>query len=193
MASEARLTIVDLVKSLNTLHIDTILHLVKDVVKKPHQIKGEQVHKHTYMREKTCTVQVYKSNSSFIFIFFYLNQKSSLVDVPMLQFSYAYTQRYVGKYNLSSHISFCKTILHMLMFIIMSVFCVKYFSSGTAGKHCLSTRSVAGVCSTQPCPTWALLTAGVSFCIISTYSILLLVLLYYKMLLGSAYTNGIRA
>ncbi|XP_036964612.1 protein dopey-2 isoform X2 [Acanthopagrus latus] len=60
VASEARLTIVDLVKSLNTLHIDTILHLVKDVVKKPHQIKGEQ--------------------------------KSSLVDVPMLQFSYAYTQ-----------------------------------------------------------------------------------------------------
>ncbi|XP_073329578.1 protein DOP1B [Pagrus major] len=60
VASEARLTIVDLVKSLNTLHTDTILHLVKEVVKKPHQIKGEQ--------------------------------KSSLVDVPMLQFSYSYTQ-----------------------------------------------------------------------------------------------------
>ncbi|XP_040004042.1 protein dopey-2 isoform X3 [Xiphias gladius] len=60
VASEARLTIVDLVKSLNTLHTDTILQLVKEVVKKPHQIKGEQ--------------------------------KSTLVDVPMLQFSYAFIQ-----------------------------------------------------------------------------------------------------
>lgn len=58
--SEARLTIVDLVKSLHTLHTDTILQLVKEVVKKPHQIKGEQ--------------------------------KSSLVDIPMLQFSFAYIQ-----------------------------------------------------------------------------------------------------
>ncbi|KAG7503861.1 hypothetical protein JOB18_046188 [Solea senegalensis] len=60
VASEARLTIVDMVKSLTTLHTDTILHLVKEVVKKPHQIKGEQ--------------------------------KSTLVDIPMLQFSYAYIQ-----------------------------------------------------------------------------------------------------
>uniref|UniRef100_A0A667WW21 DOP1 leucine zipper like protein B n=1 Tax=Myripristis murdjan TaxID=586833 RepID=A0A667WW21_9TELE len=60
VASEPRLTIVDLVKSLNTLHTDTILHLVKEVVKKPHQLKGDQ--------------------------------KSSLVDIPMLQFSYTYIQ-----------------------------------------------------------------------------------------------------
>lgn len=60
VASETRLTIVDLVKSLNTLNTDTILHLVKEVVKKPHQIKGEQ--------------------------------KSTLVDIPMLQFSFAYIQ-----------------------------------------------------------------------------------------------------
>ncbi|XP_026231873.1 protein dopey-2 isoform X2 [Anabas testudineus] len=60
VASESRLTIVDLVKSLNTLHTETILQLVKEVVKKPHQIKGEQ--------------------------------KSTLVDIPMLQFSYAYIQ-----------------------------------------------------------------------------------------------------
>uniref|UniRef100_A0A3B4ZSX6 DOP1 leucine zipper like protein B n=1 Tax=Stegastes partitus TaxID=144197 RepID=A0A3B4ZSX6_9TELE len=60
VASESRLTIVELVKSLHTLHTDTILHLVKEVVKKPYQIKGEQ--------------------------------KSTLVDVPMLQFSYAYIQ-----------------------------------------------------------------------------------------------------
>ncbi|TMS06475.1 Protein dopey-2 [Larimichthys crocea] len=60
VASESRLTIVDLVKSLNTLHTDAILQLIKEVVKKPHQIKGEQ--------------------------------KSSLVDIPMLQFSYAYIQ-----------------------------------------------------------------------------------------------------
>lgn len=60
VTSESRLTIVELVKSLNTLHTDTILYLVKEVVKKPHQLKGEQ--------------------------------KSTLVDIPMLQFSYAYTQ-----------------------------------------------------------------------------------------------------
>ncbi|XP_072253031.1 protein DOP1B [Leuresthes tenuis] len=60
VASESRLTIVELVKSLNTLHTDTILQLVREVVKKPHQIKGEQ--------------------------------KSTLVDIPMLQFSYAYIQ-----------------------------------------------------------------------------------------------------
>ncbi|XP_024919895.1 protein dopey-2 isoform X3 [Cynoglossus semilaevis] len=60
VASEARLTIVDLVKSLNTLSTETVLQLVKEVVKKPHQIKGEQ--------------------------------KSALVDIPMLQFSYAYIQ-----------------------------------------------------------------------------------------------------
>ncbi|XP_071783130.1 protein DOP1B [Centroberyx gerrardi] len=60
VASEPRLTIVDLVKSLNTLRTDAILHLVKEVVKKPHQIRGDQ--------------------------------KSSLVDIPMLQFSFAYIQ-----------------------------------------------------------------------------------------------------
>ncbi|XP_060944174.1 protein dopey-2 isoform X2 [Limanda limanda] len=59
VASEARLAIVDLVKSLNTLQTDTILQLIKEVVKKPHQIKGEQ---------------------------------SALVDIPMLQFSFAYIQ-----------------------------------------------------------------------------------------------------
>lgn len=37
------MTIVELVKSLNTMQTETILHLVKEVVKKPHQIKGEQV------------------------------------------------------------------------------------------------------------------------------------------------------
>ncbi|XP_068602895.1 protein dopey-2 [Brachionichthys hirsutus] len=60
VASESRLTIVDLVKSLNTMHTDTILHLAKEVVKKPHQIKGDQ--------------------------------KTSLVDIPMLQFIYTYIQ-----------------------------------------------------------------------------------------------------
>ncbi|XP_074515212.1 protein DOP1B [Sebastes fasciatus] len=60
VASDSRLTIVALVKSLHTLHTDVILQLVKEVVKKPHQIKGEQ--------------------------------KSTLVDIPMLQFSYAYMQ-----------------------------------------------------------------------------------------------------
>uniref|UniRef100_A0A8C3G3C1 DOP1 leucine zipper like protein B n=1 Tax=Cyclopterus lumpus TaxID=8103 RepID=A0A8C3G3C1_CYCLU len=59
VASESRLTIVALVKSLPTLQTDAVLQLVKDVVKKPHQIKGEP--------------------------------KSTLVDIPMLQFSYSQT------------------------------------------------------------------------------------------------------
>ncbi|XP_076857747.1 protein DOP1B isoform X2 [Brachyhypopomus gauderio] len=61
VASDSQLTIVDLVKSLNTLHTDTVLQLVREVVKKPHQIKGDQ-------------------------------QRLTLVDVPMLQFCYAYIQ-----------------------------------------------------------------------------------------------------
>ncbi|MEQ2174641.1 hypothetical protein GOODEAATRI_009926, partial [Goodea atripinnis] len=46
VASEARLIIVELIKSLHTLNAETILQLVKEVVKRPHQIKGEQVHNH---------------------------------------------------------------------------------------------------------------------------------------------------
>ncbi|KAL0963641.1 hypothetical protein UPYG_G00308960 [Umbra pygmaea] len=60
ITSESRLTIVDLVKSLSTLRTDGILQMIKEVVKKPHQIKGDQ--------------------------------KSTLVDIPMLQFSYAFIQ-----------------------------------------------------------------------------------------------------
>ncbi|XP_051481300.1 protein dopey-2 isoform X3 [Apus apus] len=61
VASASQLILVDLICALNTLKIDTILHLIKEVVKKPSQIKGEE--------------------------------KSSLVDIPMLQFSYAFIQR----------------------------------------------------------------------------------------------------
>ncbi|NXA12011.1 DOP2 protein, partial [Sapayoa aenigma] len=61
VASASQLILVDLVCALNTLRTDTILHLVKEVVKKPAQIKGEE--------------------------------KSSLVDIPVLQFSYAFIQR----------------------------------------------------------------------------------------------------
>lgn len=53
MASEPRLTLVDLVKSLDTLSTDAILHLVKEVVKKPHQIKGDPVCAHTYTHTYT--------------------------------------------------------------------------------------------------------------------------------------------
>ncbi|XP_062861985.1 protein dopey-2 isoform X1 [Trichomycterus rosablanca] len=61
VASDSQMTIVGLVKSLNTLRTDTILQLVREVVKKPHQIKGDQ-------------------------------QRPTLVDVPVLQFCYAYIQ-----------------------------------------------------------------------------------------------------
>uniref|UniRef100_A0A3Q2CGP3 DOP1 leucine zipper like protein B n=1 Tax=Cyprinodon variegatus TaxID=28743 RepID=A0A3Q2CGP3_CYPVA len=56
--SEARLIIVELIKSLHTLNTETVLHLVKEVVKRPHQIKGDQ--------------------------------KATLVDIPMLQFTFLY-------------------------------------------------------------------------------------------------------
>ncbi|XP_075449910.1 protein DOP1B isoform X3 [Ascaphus truei] len=62
--SESQLNLVDLVCSLKTLKTDTILQLVKEVVKKPPLIKSEE--------------------------------KSSLVDIPMLQFSYAFIQRLSG-------------------------------------------------------------------------------------------------
>ncbi|CAI5772580.1 Dopey_N domain-containing protein [Podarcis lilfordi] len=60
-ASASQLILLDLVCALNTLKTDTILQLVKEVVKKPSQIKGEE--------------------------------KSSLVDIPVLQFCYAFIQR----------------------------------------------------------------------------------------------------
>lgn len=41
--TKSHLIIVDLVKSLETLHTNAVLQLVKEVVKKPNQIKGEQV------------------------------------------------------------------------------------------------------------------------------------------------------
>uniref|UniRef100_A0A8D2QUV6 DOP1 leucine zipper like protein B n=1 Tax=Zosterops lateralis melanops TaxID=1220523 RepID=A0A8D2QUV6_ZOSLA len=61
VASASQLILVDLICALNTLKIDSILHLVKEVVKKPAQIKGEE--------------------------------KSSLVDIPVLQFCFAFIQR----------------------------------------------------------------------------------------------------
>ncbi|MBN3274071.1 DOP2 protein, partial [Polyodon spathula] len=60
VASESRLTVVELVQALETLKTDTILQLIKEVVKKPPQINRDQ--------------------------------KSTLVDIPMLQFSYAFVQ-----------------------------------------------------------------------------------------------------
>ncbi|NWR47447.1 DOP2 protein, partial [Regulus satrapa] len=61
VASASQLLLLDLICALDTLKIDTILYLVKEVVKKPAQIKGEE--------------------------------KSSLVDIPALQFSFAFIQR----------------------------------------------------------------------------------------------------
>eukprot|EP00070_Physeter_catodon_P041545 XP_028348439.1 protein dopey-2 isoform X2 [Physeter catodon] len=60
-ASASQLTIVDLICALNTLQTDTVLHLVKEVVKRPPQVRGDE--------------------------------KSPLVDVPVLQFCYAFIQR----------------------------------------------------------------------------------------------------
>lgn len=59
--SEAQLTLQELIKALNTLKVDTVLQMIKEVVRKPTQIKGEE--------------------------------KSTLVDIPMLQFGYAFIQR----------------------------------------------------------------------------------------------------
>lgn len=60
-ASTSQLILVDLICALSTLKTDSILQLVKEVVKKPSQIKGEE--------------------------------KSSLVDIPVLQFCYAFILR----------------------------------------------------------------------------------------------------
>ncbi|KAL4657008.1 protein dopey-2 isoform X2 [Arapaima gigas] len=60
VANESHLTLVDMVKSLSSFRTNNILHLVKEVVKKPHQIKGDT--------------------------------KSTLVDIPLLQFSYTFIQ-----------------------------------------------------------------------------------------------------
>ncbi|XP_075856441.1 protein DOP1B [Microcebus murinus] len=61
VASASQLTLVDLVCALSTVQTDTLLHLVKEVVKRPPQIKGDE--------------------------------KSPLVDIPVLQFCYAFVQR----------------------------------------------------------------------------------------------------
>ncbi|XP_077900737.1 protein DOP1B isoform X6 [Ictidomys tridecemlineatus] len=61
VASASQLTLVDLICALSTLQMDTVLHLVKEVVKRPLQIKGDE--------------------------------KSPLVDIPVLQFCYAFIQR----------------------------------------------------------------------------------------------------
>uniref|UniRef100_H0X4U0 DOP1 leucine zipper like protein B n=1 Tax=Otolemur garnettii TaxID=30611 RepID=H0X4U0_OTOGA len=61
VASASQLTLVDLICALSTLQTDTLLHLVKEVVKRPPQIKGDK--------------------------------KSPLVDIPVLQFCYAFVQR----------------------------------------------------------------------------------------------------
>ncbi|XP_006981409.1 protein DOP1B isoform X2 [Peromyscus maniculatus bairdii] len=60
-ASASQHTLVDLVCALSTLQTDSVLQLVKEVVKRPLQIKGDE--------------------------------KSPLVDIPVLQFCYAFIQR----------------------------------------------------------------------------------------------------
>uniref|UniRef100_A0A803TAY9 DOP1 leucine zipper like protein B n=1 Tax=Anolis carolinensis TaxID=28377 RepID=A0A803TAY9_ANOCA len=61
VVSSSQNVLLDLVWSLNTLKNETILQLIKEVVKKPSQIKGEE--------------------------------KATLVDIPVLQFCYAFIQR----------------------------------------------------------------------------------------------------
>ncbi|XP_045396593.1 protein dopey-2 isoform X2 [Lemur catta] len=61
VASASQLTLVDVICALSTLQTDSLLHLVKEVVKRPLQIKGDE--------------------------------KSPLVDIPVLQFCYTFIQR----------------------------------------------------------------------------------------------------
>lgn len=75
VASESRQTIVEMVKSLSTLHTDTVLHLVKEVVKKPHQIKGEQVQKHRCM-ERHLRFVICTFLESFFFFPIFLSIRS---------------------------------------------------------------------------------------------------------------------
>lgn len=43
MASASQLTLVDLVCALSALQVDTVLQLVKEVVKRPPQLRGDEV------------------------------------------------------------------------------------------------------------------------------------------------------
>lgn len=43
VASASQLTLVDLICALSTLQTDTVLHLAKEVVKRPPQIRGDEV------------------------------------------------------------------------------------------------------------------------------------------------------
>uniref|UniRef100_A0A8C7B8H2 DOP1 leucine zipper like protein B n=1 Tax=Neovison vison TaxID=452646 RepID=A0A8C7B8H2_NEOVI len=65
VASASQLTLVDLICALSTLQTDTVLHLAKEVVKRPPQIRGDE--------------------------------KASLVDIPVLQFCYAFVQEVTQK------------------------------------------------------------------------------------------------
>lgn len=141
---------------MHTLQTETVLQLVKEVVKKPHQIKGEQVNKHTYKHFRGVRLIFPCFVKSLLY--FSLHQKSTLVDIPMLQFSYAYVQRYLRNTMLVTSIRICfRYILFKLCFSM------QHFSSDSAGKCSSSPQFVTGVCSAQPGPAWTLLAAGVSF------------------------------
>ncbi|KAG2456513.1 protein dopey-2 [Polypterus senegalus] len=83
--SESQLTIVELMKSLSSLRMDSILQLIREVVKKPAQMKLEQ-------------------------------KSSSLVDIPVLQFGYAFVQSISAtalQDNFSSVISLLKESMQL--------------------------------------------------------------------------------
>ncbi|XP_041343706.1 protein dopey-2 [Pyrgilauda ruficollis] len=65
VASASQLVLVDLICALNTLKIDTILYLVKEVVKKPAQIKGEEVLGVLYFLNSSFTKPNSPSNKHF--------------------------------------------------------------------------------------------------------------------------------
>ncbi|MGH0158870.1 UNVERIFIED_CONTAM: hypothetical protein FKN15_036763 [Acipenser sinensis] len=105
VASESRLTVVELVQALETLKTDNILQLIKEVVKKPPQIKRDQIlpvasESRLTVVELVQALETLKTDNILQLIKEVVkkppqikrDQKSTLVDIPMLQFSYAFVQ-----------------------------------------------------------------------------------------------------
>ncbi|KAF3820537.1 hypothetical protein GH733_013713 [Mirounga leonina] len=76
-ASASQLTLVDLICALSTLQTDTVLHLAKEVVKRPPQIRGDEVG----------SLGIFQMNARHPSV-----TKAPLVDIPVLQFCYAFVQ-----------------------------------------------------------------------------------------------------
>lgn len=152
VASESRMVIVELVKCLNTLNTESVLQLVKEVVKRPHQIRGEQVCEHVQVKR----LQIFTLDNWTLKCFTFAFIRSR----PWLIFQCCSSAMPTSK-------GACKYLLTLANFFFPSLIfshvcvCMQYSSAGSAGKCCSSPLSLTGVCSAKHGPSWTFLTAGV--------------------------------